>query len=394
MILPSNHVVEIDVLILAGPAISALFAVTFLLIWNRWRELRYLLWFAFAFALFSTAVLSQILGAPPDAGLNAVVSCVLYTLAALFFVQACLMKLSIQSSYILNILNAVVSILIVTGIIYFFYVDRNLRARVYVLNLGLGLLLLITALKLVSSAKKTMDRVLSGALLVFALHFFPRTLLSVGNMGKRGDVATFARSPFWAWLNFSFGVFTVLLGLILLAAVGFDIFETLHEKTITDPLTTLMNRRGLDEFVKHGFSRSRPRSTVLVVCDIDHFKVVNDLYGHQSGDSVLIAIGGLLKESIRGSDIAARLGGEEFVLLLFNMDRTAAHGLIERLRQVVASTQFGSGALKQRKITMSFGVVEFNPGDTLENTLRQADEMLYVAKRSGRNRTCASWLCT
>ena len=243
----SPSVVGIRVLTLAGPATALLFTAAFLGVWSRWRKLRYLLWLAFTFFLFSTAALSQILLIPRDFGLNTVVSCILYTAAVLVFADGLLMRLDLPPNYLLNFAGA---LLVIGGVSYFFYIDRNLHARIYILNFGLAALLLVTALKTGRAANTRIDRVLSWTLLVFALQFFPRTILSMGYVGSRRDLATLTQSPFWIWLNFSFIIFTVILGLMLLAVVVSDIVRTLHQNANTDPLTGMLNRRGFNEFVE------------------------------------------------------------------------------------------------------------------------------------------------
>lgn len=376
-------------LTLAGPAVAILFAAVFLGIWSYWKRLRYLLWLAAAFFLFSLAALSQILLIPHDFGLNAVVSCILYTVSVLVFADGILMRLGLRSNYFLNLSLGGV---IVGGIAYFYYIDRSLHARIYILNFGLALLLLATALKTRRAARRPIDRVLFWTLFIFALQFFPRTIFTLGYVGSGRDLATLTQSPFWIWLNFSFIVFTVMVGLALSAAVVSDIVSTLHRKATTDPLTGLLNRRGFEEFAKHLVSRAAPHPLRMIVFDIDEFKSINDLYGHHGGDEVLVRLGSLISENIRVSDAAARLGGEEFAVLISNLDRNDVYALAERLRNEIAQTRFGSGRLRKRMVTASFGVAEVQRGENLQEALRRADEMLYAAKRAGRNRTIATWL--
>jgi diguanylate cyclase (GGDEF)-like protein len=370
-----------------GPAIALLFTGAFLGVWSRWRRLRYLLWLASTFFLFSTAALSQILLIPRDFGLNAVISCILYTAAVLVFADGLLMRMGLRSDYLLNFTGA---LLVIGGVSYFFYIDRNLHARIYILNFGLAALLLRTALKIGRAANTRIDRALSWTLLVFALQFFPRTILSLGYIGNRRDLAALTQSPFWIWLNFSFIIFTVVLGLMLLAVVVSDIVRTLHQNANTDPLTGLLNRRGFEEFVDRQVLKTRPRVLSLIIFDIDDFKSINDSYGHHGGDAVLTQVASLVQRNIRASDAVARLGGEEFVVLLSNLDRGDVYAFAERLRNEIAHTRFGSDGLSSHTVTASFGVVEFRSGEDLDEAVRRADEMLYSAKRSGKNRTLAS----
>ena len=161
--------------------------------------------------------------------------------------------------------------------------------------------------------------------------------------------------------------------------------QTLHEKATRDPLTQVANRAEFDRIhtscVESHLERQLPCS--LVICDIDHFKRINDSYGHQAGDEVLIAFAALLRRHCRSGDLVARYGGEEFVMLCADCDNSTATRRAEELRSELA--EFPMEALGGKSITSSFGVTELQPGDTPETMLRRADRALYQAKEAGRN---------
>ncbi len=155
--------------------------------------------------------------------------------------------------------------------------------------------------------------------------------------------------------------------------------------SVTDPLTGLANRRHLEELLNGEIERSQRYGEVfsLIMADIDHFKHVNDTYGHDIGDSVLRVFAGLLREQVRDCDLVARLGGEEFVVLLPRTDLASATASAERLR--VATRQMHASGFPER-LSASFGVTHFGPGDTLHSLLKRVDEGLYAAKTRGRDR--------
>jgi diguanylate cyclase (GGDEF)-like protein/PAS domain S-box-containing protein len=161
--------------------------------------------------------------------------------------------------------------------------------------------------------------------------------------------------------------------------------QTLHEKATRDPLTQVANRSEFDRIhascVQSHLERQLPCS--LVICDIDHFKRINDSYGHQAGDEVLIAFAALLRRHCRAGDLVARYGGEEFVLLCADCDNATATRRAEELRAELA--ELPMQALSGKSITSSFGVTELQSGDTPETMLRRADRALYQAKEAGRN---------
>ncbi len=166
--------------------------------------------------------------------------------------------------------------------------------------------------------------------------------------------------------------------------------ETLRQQAIRDPLTGLFNRRFMEESLARELNRAaRNRQSVgMIMMDVDHFKRINDRFGHETGDAVLRAIGHLLQSSSRGSDIPCRYGGEEFLLILpeasLAVTRQRAEQLQDRLRQL----DFGLESEKPGPVTLSLGVAAYpQHGEVLEAVLRAADAALYQAKREGRDRT-------
>ena len=166
--------------------------------------------------------------------------------------------------------------------------------------------------------------------------------------------------------------------------------EEIYQLATHDALTELYNRRHFIEMADKEIARAMRHQRPLSLCivDVDLFKPVNDRYGHISGDEVLRRIAGLLRGHARSDDLAARIGGEEFALLLSECDATAATAFAERLREAVAATTFVLGGEPQR-ITISIGIAELAP-ERAERTalMAAADAALYRAKSEGRNRVC------
>jgi diguanylate cyclase (GGDEF)-like protein/PAS domain S-box-containing protein len=163
--------------------------------------------------------------------------------------------------------------------------------------------------------------------------------------------------------------------------------EKLREQAIRDPLTGLFNRRYLDEVIISEMARAERSGypVSLVMCDIDHFKAINDTYGHLAGDEVLRAFSRLIKQYSRGGDIICRYGGEEFLLVLPGMNRERAVARAEQLRLAFVAALMAYNATIVRA-TASFGVATF-PGDghDLDALIAAADKALYSAKQAGRN---------
>jgi len=165
---------------------------------------------------------------------------------------------------------------------------------------------------------------------------------------------------------------------------------------VTDQLTGLYNRRYLASHISAMFERAewtgRPLATMIL--DIDHFKKINDTYGHDAGDKVLKEFADCVGRSVRGIDLACRYGGEEFLVAMPDTDMAFAAIVAERLRQEVASKKFMiNGGRDAIEITVSIGIAstENNPDeDSAQKLIKRADEALYEAKNGGRNRVIQS----
>ncbi|HEY0328933.1 MAG TPA: diguanylate cyclase [Rhodopseudomonas sp.] len=167
-----------------------------------------------------------------------------------------------------------------------------------------------------------------------------------------------------------------------------ELARGLRLQATTDPLTGMFNRRvfneGLDAQIVRFNRHQTPFS--LLMCDVDHFKEVNDVHGHLMGDRVLVRLSKILSRSVRQSDFLARWGGEEFSILLVGADEDAAVRFAEKLRTTIASTGFDEVG----RLTCSFGVAECVLGDVPEVLLARVDNALYRAKMNGRNRVEAA----
>lgn len=163
--------------------------------------------------------------------------------------------------------------------------------------------------------------------------------------------------------------------------------EQLESLSVTDQLTGLFNRRKFDEVLLNECERAKRSdlSLTLIIADIDHFKTVNDRYGHQVGDQVLVAIAQLLQHGVRKVDTVARWGGEEFVILCPATDLARACVVANNIRLAIGHHDFPVVGRK----TCCFGVTQYRPGEAPEATVKRADDALYRAKGEGRNQVCA-----
>ena len=197
---------------------------------------------------------------------------------------------------------------------------------------------------------------------------------------------------------FFFGACFVWLSVTLSMNTASDIMRIslLEHESLTDSLTGLFNRRFMDQRLLEEVAAARryDRPLAVLLLDLDHFKHINDKYGHPTGDQVLIAAGALVAAQLRGSDVLARYGGEEFVVIASNTPLDRAKELAERLRRCIESHNFGEyrgkATIPDVHLTVSIGVACLSDRiDSTEQLLKISDRNLYQAKDNGRNQIVA-----
>jgi diguanylate cyclase (GGDEF)-like protein len=189
-----------------------------------------------------------------------------------------------------------------------------------------------------------------------------------------------------AWRELTEDQADLLNGVASQAAIAIrhaQLFQAQEENALTDELTKLPNRRALAQRFLQEMQRARRhhKGFTFVMIDIDHFKQVNDTYGHLNGDAVLSELATLLTTAARESDICARYGGEEFALILPETTEAGARVLAERVRAKVAAATFPGGL----KLTISVGVAASDEPALFTQLIDRADQALYAAKQGGRN---------
>lgn len=185
--------------------------------------------------------------------------------------------------------------------------------------------------------------------------------------------------------------FKIMIGVIafIFFIVYIIIFKLMGEKHKIlnelqfDGLTNVYNRKYFIEKLERDFSSLRDTDYSIVMVDIDYFKSVNDDYGHQCGDTVLVGLAELLKENLRSLDMVARYGGEEFIMFLLT-DEKNAFKVIESIREKISTKEFGE---KHLKITSSFGIAQYKGDSSIAEIIARADKALYMSKENGRNQT-------
>ena len=164
----------------------------------------------------------------------------------------------------------------------------------------------------------------------------------------------------------------------------------IREESYTDSLTGISNRKAFDVALEESIYKTRlEKSTFSVlIADVDHFKQVNDNYGHLIGDKVLRFVASTLKWCVKGKDLVARFGGEEFAVILLNTDMTGAYSVAEQIRRAICGGKIKDMTSQKMldQVTISIGIAQFDSSDLPNDLLQRADQALYLAKERGRNR--------
>ncbi|QVW24685.1 diguanylate cyclase [Pseudomonas hormoni] len=192
------------------------------------------------------------------------------------------------------------------------------------------------------------------------------------------------------YLNLLICLLVTLIVLMLLNRVIKRYQGKIQAQATLDSLTELPNRRGFDLLAAQAMHEAQrePKPLTALLLDLDHFKALNDTYGHLAGDQVLIGFARDLESCLRHSDIVCRWGGEEFIVLLKDTDGETGLMIAEKIRQHVEEQRYAYND-KVLQLTVSIGLTTLQPDDTLHTLLSRADHAMYRAKQSGRNRTCA-----
>lgn len=231
-------------------------------------------------------------------------------------------------------------------------------------------------------------------LLVATLGIFPFTLIESFSLGF-GLLCLQFFSAFITGTSFSY---QSLQDLWLLAALLCIVMTTnhfhlsllrLYRQATHDPLTGLLNRVALERRTAHIENQTVRPATAITLLDLDHFKRINDQYGHSVGDEVLRAFAALIKQEIKSTDITCRYGGEEFLIICTGLTKEQAINQAERIRSKTEQLRIQTLEHNAISITISLGLSMLKPKERVTEAIQRADECLYLAKRTGRNRLVA-----
>jgi len=368
-----------------NPAVCAILATALFVFWFNQRERSYIAVLSGGFALLAAGFAMQFVSIETANALLRLLANGLLIVGAAGAVAGTLGRYGLAPPIAPMF---VVTVGAFSGFGWYFFVEPNIIARILILNFACGLLVLMLAFKLWKvENKKSFDFFMLGLFVTWGLHFFLRAPLAVLYDGTHIADANLFESLYWVTLTFSVAFFLVIYAVAIVAAIALDLQEELRAESLTDPLSGLLNRRGFNLRLEKTLRKAREKGlpVALVIADLDRFKVVNDSFGHATGDQAIVGFADCLRQVISSDHVAGRMGGEEFAILLWGTDTRAARLFAEGLRTSFAAADI-SGIADGFRLTASFGVAALQPGEDWEALLRRADRALYRAKAGGRDR--------
>jgi diguanylate cyclase (GGDEF)-like protein len=269
---------------------------------------------------------------------------------------------------------------------YFMLIDDDMAVRALVLNFFGSLLLGYPVIALRGMKRRPIDRLIYWVVAFTVVQFQLRTIIVLMIEGSTLSEETYSGSLSAVTFQLLTSVSALLMALALFAMFGMEIVLKLRRNSETDILTGLLNRRGVDAKLPkfENALANGVKSHGVLVFDIDHFKEVNDTFGHSAGDEVLVACANLLKELKVEQSIVSRVGGEEFNVVLYNVDENTAKLVAEYACS--AFSNLTHPAIDNKVVTVSIGVALWDVDASFAEATRKADTALYRAKSGGRNR--------
>ncbi len=368
-----------NVIGILNTGMAAIFCAAMFMIWRNNRRLSYIAIFSMAYAIrslcfgifyFAFAKSSPVL-----------------RFSANVVLMSSMLVLSIGLSHRRGQRPRHATLLIVTtitlGLLYYYqFLDQSLLARVVFLNSGLAVVSLLMVLDVAKASRRTpVEQVLLGLLLVSCAGFLlrPLFLIASGGPGEQSEEA------YWLVVSISDALICAMTAVGLFAVIASDVMDGIKSDAEIDTLSGLFNRRGFEPRALDALAKQTIDTPVaMILSDLDHFKSINDRFGHGGGDTIIQRFSGVLKEAVPSDAILARLGGEEFAIMLPLTAATAAHRIAEEarsaFRRIAADVVAGAA-----NPTASFGIAIARENETLSALMERADRALYQAKNDGRD---------
>jgi diguanylate cyclase (GGDEF)-like protein len=360
--------------------VAVCFSAVFAVVATRSRSRTAALWMAAGFGVASLSALCELLvaytGTPKMWALGAFATVLIgMVLLSIGICDLYGRRPKLAGAVIYCGLSIVLSILI-------YDLPRGTPIQAFCYQSPFALVLLAASFVVHSSrGRQTIDYFLATVLLLTGLHFFAKAGLAVF-VGSGTTAKDYIHTNYALISQSATAVLVVAVGLTLLATLVLEIMSDQRSESEKDILSALANRRGFERQVQGLLANAPDRRHAVILCDLDHFKRINDTYGHHVGDLVIQGFGRLMNSSAPKTAALGRIGGEEFAIFLPDTDMDSATLFAQALRGATMSLP---GLPENLNVTASFGVSSLTSGADLSEAYRQADMALYRAKNAGRN---------
>ncbi|MBD7962388.1 GGDEF domain-containing protein [Comamonas avium] len=369
--------------LLVAPSAIVMLSLALFTVWYLKRDHRYLLLLGCSLAFTGVSLGFQTLLDRSQIAIWSTVSGLGYLLGAWFGARALADKYGVPSRPRLSLAIGLTTLAILA---FFSLVEEDLLLRIHALGIALGLIQVLPAPAIFKLPRKRerLEVVLYWIYVMFCIYTMlrPAIVLAMGS----AELNNFVLSKFWVVTTIGSMTFCMLFTFLFLACAVQGTVSKLSDERDHDPLTELLNRRAFLEAAESLINDRRLQPISLAFGDIDHFKYINDRWGHERGDQVLKKVSLTMRSQVRHQDLVARFGGEEFVLLLVNTDVKSAEQIVDRIRELVSSSN--DAMPEGQPLTISFGITAMPLGGSLSAAIDEGDKLLYQAKGAGRDRIC------
>ncbi|MEO0636827.1 MAG: GGDEF domain-containing protein [Pseudomonadota bacterium] len=377
------------------PIIMGTFSAAFVMAWYRARTSKAALFYAAGYAISGAAFTSELILQAPVVGPS-----MAYATDLAFIASGCLISYGIcvqfgrddryQPFILIMVVHAALQFLTL-----FSYQEPATRVTV---DVGTTAFILMATALLLNGVREPGAMVCRVVLKGTSIFYFLFAIASQTVLRETLNAGPLWESEHFHAIIFGTAVAGVGLGCTLLITLILAQLKSALREAMTDPLTGLCNRRGLEKTIANlAASGSLASPHALIILDLDRFKRVNDTYGHSAGDEVLVEVSQRIRALLRENDSIFRLGGEEFCVVLPTFNTAMARLMSDQFRVAISDTPLAvtnqDGERIEIKCTASFGIAEFTGPADLSRAMGIADQGLYCAKQMGRNRVCAYEEC-
>ena len=368
---------------LTTPLMAIVFAALFIAIWWRAEQGRHVLAFGLGYVAFALGFMVTHF-MPTGGAFTYFATHFFYSVSSAFLIWGTCERAG-RSAH-LGILCGIYAVSCLS-LIAVVSLSDEVGPRMILLNGGYAMMFLVAFVSLMGTPRRSI--IDTAILFVLALHtidFAVRPLLTALAEGSI-PAEEYRQSIYYSVIHMALTMKSLNTAIVLIGACVYDLVKHVRQGADIDALTGLRNRRAFEADIAPSFVDTARNSgpVSLIIADIDHFKQVNDVWGHQAGDKAIASLGRLLAEMCRESDVVGRVGGEEFCILVKHCGEDDAARLGERIRFAFAQmihAEIGDHI----RLTASFGVAERGEGESYDRLFSRADAALYAAKDGGRNK--------